>query len=310
MYHSMQFIPYDMDIFRTQANPQKAFMNGKNTWDDWHLIPASRPLIAPPIVKTNYIEIPGTDSVLDATDIHTGYPLYNNREGSNEFYVMNGYGDWASRYSEIMNYLQGRKMKVVLEDDPGFYYEGRCSVNEWRSEKDWSKIVIDYNVYPYKLESIIPGDTGWWLWDPFSFEDGVIRGYYDDDGFVIQPYGKMVSYTHVELTALNSWDSVLRVDNKTFTMRTTPTFSMRVNHMPDEGLSTAITVSLYKDSYDPDNPETNLVTKHRYVVPDTKYHTMKFYDLKIGDGTYYLRFQGAKSSIHYYIIVGFRGGKL
>lgn len=312
MYHSMQFIPYDMDVFRTQDSPPKALLNGKNTWDDWHLIPASRPLIAPPKVKTNYIDIPGADGTLDATDVHTGYPLYENREGSNEFYVMNGYGDWASKYSEIMNYLQGRKMKVVLEDDPGFYYEGRCSVNEWRSEKDWSKIVIDYNVYPYKLESVAPGDTGWWLWDPFNFETGVIRGYYDEYGSIIQPMNdrKYMSYTHIELTAFNNFDAILRVDNVGFTMKTTPTFTIRAQNMPPYGLSTGVSISLYKDAYNPEDETENLIAKNHHRIYDTKYHKVKFYDTQIGDGTYYLRFQAAKTSITYYIIVNFRGGML
>ena len=39
----------------------------KNTWDDWHLIPATRPLFNPPTVKENMVNIPGGDGVLDLT---------------------------------------------------------------------------------------------------------------------------------------------------------------------------------------------------------------------------------------------------
>ena len=157
----------------------------KNTYDDWHIVPSSRPLFAPPPVKTNYIDLPGSNGKLDLTDILNGYPVYENRIGSMEFIVLNGYGEWQNRYSDICNYLHGKKMKAVLEDDPAWYYEGRFAVNEWRSEKDWSRIVIDYDVYPYKKEIIDSIEL--WRWDPFNLETGVVREFNEItvDGMVI-----------------------------------------------------------------------------------------------------------------------------
>ena len=147
----------------------------KNTWDDWHLVPQSRPVLLPPDVKTNYVDVPGADGHLDLTEALTGEPLYKTRTGSIQFYVMNGYQPWEELYSAIMNYLHGQKMRVILEDDPGFYYEGRFNVNTWRSEKYRSEIVIDYNISPYKIDMYSSKDP--WLWDPFNFEIGVIRDY-------------------------------------------------------------------------------------------------------------------------------------
>lgn len=147
----------------------------KNTWDDWHLIPATRPLVAPPPVKENAVEIPGGDGVLDLTDALAGRPTYGNRTGSWTFYVENDFKDWTVLYSEIMAYLHGRDLQAVLEDDPGYYYEGRFSVNEWKSDKNWSQITINYNVGPYKKNESWGGED--WLWDPFNFETGVIKNY-------------------------------------------------------------------------------------------------------------------------------------
>lgn len=147
----------------------------KNTWDDWHLIPTSRPLFNPPTVKTNMVDIPGGDGVLDLTTALAGRPTYNNRVGSWEFIVQNGFRDWTALYSEIMVYLHGQQFRAILEDDPAYYYEGRFSVNTWKSDKDWSKITIDYNVAPYKME--VSGTGTDWLWDTFNFETGVIRNY-------------------------------------------------------------------------------------------------------------------------------------
>ena len=146
----------------------------KNTWDDWHLIPSSRPLFNPPPVKTSYVEIPGGDGILDLTTAMTGKPMYSNRTGSWEFYVENGFKDWTVLYSEIMMYLHGQEFRAVLDDDTAYYYEGRFTVNQWRSDPAQSMIVIDYNVEPYKQYSASDDN---WLWDPFNFETGVIRYY-------------------------------------------------------------------------------------------------------------------------------------
>lgn len=147
----------------------------KNTWDDWCLIPSSLPVFSPPIPKTKYVDIPGADWHLDLSTALTGDIAYNGREGSWEFYVDTDRKDWTTIYTDIMEYLHGQSMKAVLEDDPLYFYEGRFSVNEWKSESHHSKIVIDYNVSPYKQENHTSLED--WLWDTFNFELSVIREY-------------------------------------------------------------------------------------------------------------------------------------
>lgn len=158
-------------------------IGNKNTWDDWHLVPTSRPLVTPPPVKTHFVEIPGSDEIIDLTDVLAGRPVYGNRTGSWEFLVINSgqlepnsdYGEWHERYSTIMAYLQGREHEAILDDDPGYYYEGRFTVGSWSSQKGNSIITISYNVDPYKRD--VYGANTRWLWDPFNFETGVIRSY-------------------------------------------------------------------------------------------------------------------------------------
>lgn len=136
MYHSIQIGNDDYWI---------------NTYDDWHLIPSSRPLVKTPSLKTNFVEIPGTSGSIDLSTVLTGYPLYSDREGSWEFYVLNGYQDWYTLCDDICNYLHGRTMQCILEDQPDWYYQGLFKFNEWKSDKDYSKVVIDYRLEPYKL---------------------------------------------------------------------------------------------------------------------------------------------------------------
>ena len=178
-----------------------------NTWDDWHIVPSSRPLIAAPKVKTSFVSLPGGDGGLDLTEVLAGRPTYERRTGSWEFIVMNDYGDWATRYSDIMAYLQGKEYRIIFDDDPNYYYLGRLSVNEWRSEPYYSRIVIDYNVEPYKYN--VDGFGSNWLWDPFNFETGVI-----------QDYRRMIVDGSLSLTYIN--DSLIS---------TTPTITSSVNNM-------------------------------------------------------------------------------
>lgn len=137
----------------------------KNTFDDWHLFSPTRPVVSPPSPKTSYVDVLGMNGSLDYTEALTSTPRYNDREGSWEFIVLNP-GDvpqysiemegvhvyaWAELYSKIMKYLHGKYFdRIVLEDDPMFTYKGRLWVNEWRSDQNWSRIVINYRLKPFK----------------------------------------------------------------------------------------------------------------------------------------------------------------
>lgn len=162
MYHSLTF-----------TDPKNSGFSA-NTFEDWHLVPTSRPVFNPPSLKKQTIDLPGADGFLDLSDSLTGYPVYENRTGSIEFAVLNDIEDWITIYSRVMNALHGRTLRATLEDDPCYFYEGRFTVNQWKSNNNgtWSNITIDYSVIPYKLNA--QGSIEDWLWDPFNFETGLI----------------------------------------------------------------------------------------------------------------------------------------
>lgn len=127
-------------------------IDGKNTYSDWHLVPDGRQSIAMPAVKTTLVEIPGASGTIDLSESLTNYPVYENREGHLRFHVLNDKGNWVDLYQEIANHIHGKRVKMTLEDDPDYYYEGRISIPEWEHPNDgtWSSISLDYVLDPYK----------------------------------------------------------------------------------------------------------------------------------------------------------------
>lgn len=144
----------------------------KNTWDDWFLIPTSRPVINPPPTKTQYVDLTGSNGQLDLTDSLSGFPVYGVSTGSWEFLVDNDHRPWLDIYNEVKAFLHGKRKVMYWEEDPAYEYEGRFSVNEWKSEQHNSKITIDYTIDPYPKRRWNAAEE--WLWDPFNFDTGII----------------------------------------------------------------------------------------------------------------------------------------
>lgn len=168
--------PHSIYFFRGDATNNFDLDSAANTLKDWFLVPLSRPVIAPPKQKLQTINIPGANGVLDLSNSLTHYPVFENRTGNLKFAVLNdkpGH-DWLTVYTKIMKFLQGNDVKMILEDDPKYFYEGRVYVDEWDSKSDgtWSEITLGYDLQPYRRS--IKSSVGDWLWDPFNFETDMV----------------------------------------------------------------------------------------------------------------------------------------
>lgn len=147
----------------------------KHTYRDWGLLPTLRPEVSPPEPKITRVNIPGADGSLDLTQVLTDDVKYKNRIIDFEFLVIGGRGRWSMLYSDILDYLHGQSMQIILDEDPEYYYNGRVEVDSWKSNQDTSRIALVAEVEPYKLSRI--STTEPWLWDTFNFETGIITNY-------------------------------------------------------------------------------------------------------------------------------------
>lgn len=151
----------------------------KHTYTDFNMIPKSKITFDPPAVKTQYIDVTGSDGMLDYTQALTGSVKYENRVGTIEFVVLTP-NLYATVYSQLMAFFHGKLMRVILDDDDDYFYQGRFSVNSWKSKEGASTISIDYNLEPYKyfIDTTASHD---WLWDDL-FDNVIYYGTFTVNG--------------------------------------------------------------------------------------------------------------------------------
>lgn len=137
-------------------------MNGvrfdtKHSHDDLDLILSSK-IIGSPSVKTTTVDIPGADGVLDFTEFF-GEPKYNNRTLTFEFRSIKAFSEQLAQDSSVKNALHGKKMKIILDDDPNHYFYGRVSVGNWENENNIGKVTITCDCEPYKRKQTVTTTT-------------------------------------------------------------------------------------------------------------------------------------------------------
>lgn len=143
-----------------------------NTFKDFHLLIQS--LIIPTAeIKEEVEVIPGTSNIIDYTEALTGNVNYNQRIIPIELAGIKNKSEFLSTYSKFQNKLHGQKVKMILSEEPNFYWIGRVSVGDINPYGILRNIDLEIKVDPYKYEINSSADD--WLWDPFSFEDGIIN---------------------------------------------------------------------------------------------------------------------------------------
>lgn len=242
MRFGITFIKGDIDISRQDGKIRYTKGEQKHTYEDWGLIPASRPVVDLPEVKTSYVECDAMDgSGIDVSEALTGYPLYRHRKFSQEFYRQ-AKDNWPGGFDRIFNWLHGRKIKMILDDDPSHYYTGRVQITSPKSDSYWSTITITAELDPFKYyvyssidypklvengkESTKTYDDT--IWDLIDFENGygafsnVLFGNNFIEKYTITAGARPVTpYVFVELPKYTDVDYMrIEIDGKTLKYNT------------------------------------------------------------------------------------------
>lgn len=127
-----------------------------------------------PDPKTQILDISGGDGSIDLTEIN-GRPAYNDRDGVELVFDLmdGGYESWFLKYSQFAAEVHGKKVKMVLDDDPDHYYMVRLKLDGKKSNPVYGQITFSGTAEPFKYDLVATNEP--WLWDTFNFETGVIR---------------------------------------------------------------------------------------------------------------------------------------
>ena len=168
-------------------------INGHDFYKECRLIPTSKPVVNPPEVKTEYVDLPNEDGSLDYTD-SLGYWVpdqslvkFKDRQGSWEFLVNPDEIAWATMYEKLTQIVTGGKTTVILTDDFFHKWEGRVWINDIKTNEHDNRVTLNYILYPYKkvnskFTRSIQQD---WLWNEL-FDNTIFYGTFSVDS----RYGK------------------------------------------------------------------------------------------------------------------------
>ena len=100
--------------------------------------------------KTETVDVPGSDGSLDLTE-YFGEIFYQNREIAFSFSVMPSDGvTFHDVFTRVKNALHGKRLKIILSEDADYYYVGRITCDEWKTNETIGTMEITADCDPYK----------------------------------------------------------------------------------------------------------------------------------------------------------------
>lgn len=120
-----------------------------HSYKDFGLVPTSKPVVNLPSPKLEYLDIPGRQGEIDITESLTGEVIYEMRTGSFEFLVSD-MDKWQEVYRKLLSTVHGKKINLILDTEKDYVYKGRLWVSEFKSDKNYSLITLEYKLEPYK----------------------------------------------------------------------------------------------------------------------------------------------------------------
>lgn len=121
-----------------------------HTYEDYSLILLPYEIQSPTIKKVS-VSIEGADGELDLTD-YFGDANFNNRALTFPFQTKLRGQAFQTMFSNLANTIHGQKLRVILDDEPDYYYYGRVELDAFRSSSKLGELVISVDADPYKYK--------------------------------------------------------------------------------------------------------------------------------------------------------------
>lgn len=129
--------------------------------------------IGDPVLHTQYVTIPGRSGSLDLSEVIAKRPVYESRHIKVELAGFKDTLSWDGFVSALRNAYSGKTVMLVFDNDPCWYWIGRAELTGFKRERAKGSVTLSLpHADPYKYYYV--STTEPWLWDSFSFVDGII----------------------------------------------------------------------------------------------------------------------------------------
>ena len=145
--------------------------NGEDICEKYDGLILKHVSVEPPTVQTNFLEIPLRNGSIDLTEALTDAPRYNDR---NVLIDVKYLGEnLVQTHSKFLNDWHGKRIKILFDEDPNFYYIGRLSVGAYEVTRHGGTFSMTAQCEPFKYSATSSSEE--WEWDPFDFEEGYLN---------------------------------------------------------------------------------------------------------------------------------------
>jgi len=194
-----------------------------HTLNDWNLALGNNNYIGDPEMETTYIQVPGRNGLIDASEVISGRRIYTKRALSFELGGVNPRLNWDGIISGLRNNVNGRVCRLTIDNDTSYYWRGRVYINGFDRFRDLGTLKLDVPVAdPYKYDVLSSADP--WLWDPFNFETGVIiqqdAKVISGSGSISIPHGHMPTCPQFVVSSLISAPFTVMSEAKSYELTT------------------------------------------------------------------------------------------
>lgn len=124
-----------------------------HSYNDFGMWLALRPDYGKPAPKTNTVDVPGMDGVLDMTEANSGEVKYSNRTLTFTFAKKIDLKDQEDFKTQVRAALHGKYIKQIIPDEtPDWYYSGRAEVTFAKLSSWKLRCVITVDAAPYAMK--------------------------------------------------------------------------------------------------------------------------------------------------------------
>ena len=194
-----------------------------HTLNDWGLALGNNNYIGDPEMETTYIQVPGRDGLIDASEAVSGRRVYTRRELAFELGGIRERLTWDGVISSMRNNVHGRVCRLTIDNDESYFWRGRVFITGFDRFRELGKFTLSVpNADPYKYDALSSTDP--WLWDPFNFETGVITQTGSEtivgSGSITIPHGHMLTCPDIVVSDKVSSQFFVEFEGSTYELST------------------------------------------------------------------------------------------